>query len=261
MQSTTTSAPKTIPDFLKKLGVTPETLTQEERNFLDINGYLPLPGLLQPEQLDAFTSRFQELLDMEGDSAGTEVHQEGGTARLANLVDKGTIFEICISHPRVLATIHHVLGDELKLSSLNARFALPGAGHQNLHADYGESVPPGDYRVCNSIWLLDDFVEENGPTRVVPGSHRDGRHPREVLEDPAAPHPDQRLLLAPAGTVVVFNSNTWHGGTLNRTDRPRRAMHSYFCRRDQEQQLDQKAFLSEETLSRLSPELRHILDV
>jgi ectoine hydroxylase-related dioxygenase (phytanoyl-CoA dioxygenase family) len=54
-----------------------------------------------------------------------------------------------------------------------------------------------------------------------------------VLADPRAPHPDERLLLAPTGAVVVFNSHTWHGGTLNQSAHPRRAMHSYFCRRNQ----------------------------
>ncbi len=251
----------TTKEIIHSLGSHAHLLSEDERNFLNTNGYLPIEGVLNDAEIEAFRTTFAHLLEKEGKDAGKEVHQEAGTSRLANLVDKDPIFEKCISHPKVLAAICHVLGDNFKLSSLNARFALPGAGRQNLHADYNASVPPGDYRVCNSIWLLDDFVEANGPTRVVPGSHLSGDLPQDVLEDPKAEHPDQKLLLAPAGTVVVFNSHTWHGGTLNRTDQPRRAMHAYFCRRDQPQQLNQKAFLSEATVDRLSPELRHLLDV
>ena len=81
------------------------------------------------------------------------------------------------------------------------------------------------------------------------------------MTDPKAPHPDEKLLLAPAGTVVIFNSHTWHGGTLNHTNQRRRAMHSYFCRRDQPQQLDQKRYIRPETYERLSPAARYILDV
>jgi ectoine hydroxylase-related dioxygenase (phytanoyl-CoA dioxygenase family) len=69
------------------------------------------------------------------------------------------------------------------------------------------------------------------------------------------------LLTAPAGTVVVFNSHLWHGGTKNRSDRPRRALHSYFGRRSRGQQLDQKKYARPETLARLSPAARFILDV
>jgi ectoine hydroxylase-related dioxygenase (phytanoyl-CoA dioxygenase family) len=69
------------------------------------------------------------------------------------------------------------------------------------------------------------------------------------------------LLLAPAGTVVVFNAHVWHGGTRNRTTGPRRALHSYFCRRDQNQQLNQRDFVRPETAARLTDAARYILDV
>jgi ectoine hydroxylase-related dioxygenase (phytanoyl-CoA dioxygenase family) len=117
------------------------------------------------------------------------------------------------------------------------------------------------FQVCNSIWLLDDFTSDNGATRVVPGTHRSGQSPSDVLDDPGAAHPDQQLLLAPAGTVVIFNSHLWHGGTTNHTDRPRRAVHSYFTRRHQTQQLDQRAYVREETRRRMTPAVRHIVDV
>jgi ectoine hydroxylase-related dioxygenase (phytanoyl-CoA dioxygenase family) len=161
----------------------------------------------------------------------------------------------------VLACVAHVLS-EFKLSSLNSRAALPGQGQQGLHADWGGPVPPAGYQVCNSIWLLDDFTAANGATRVVPGSHRLGVTAREALPNPAtAPYPGEVLLIAPAGTVVVFNSHLWHGGTLNRTDKPRRALHGYFTHRGNRQQLDQKKYIRPPTLAGLSPAARFILDV
>ena len=81
------------------------------------------------------------------------------------------------------------------------------------------------------------------------------------MADPKAPHPDEKMVLAPAGTVVVFNSHTWHGGTLNRTTAPRRAIHSYWTRRDQPQQMNQRKFLHAETVQSFSPALRFLLDV
>ncbi|MBZ0292078.1 MAG: phytanoyl-CoA dioxygenase family protein [Anaerolineae bacterium] len=250
-----------VQQALFELGVRPDTLTQAEKDQLDRDGYLPLVGILTPEQVQAIVARLDALVVAEGANAGKEVHQEAGTDRLSDLVNKDPIFEICFTHPRVLAALAHVLQNDLKLSSLNARAALPGQGLQALHADWGGAVESGDYQVCNSIWLLDDFTEENGATRVVPGSHRSGTTPQQALEDPKAPHPDEVLLLAPAGTVVVFNSHTWHGGTLNRSENRRRAMHSYFTRRHQPQQLDQKTYIQPETYARLSEAARFILDV
>jgi ectoine hydroxylase-related dioxygenase (phytanoyl-CoA dioxygenase family) len=250
-----------VREALIALGVTDQSLSQEEKDKLDRDGYLPLANILSADQIAKMTKRIDELIALEGEDAGKEVHQEAGTIRLSDLVNKDPIFEICFTHPRLLAAIDHVLGGDLKLSSLNFRAALPGSGHQGLHADWGSPVEPGDYYVCNSAWLLDDFTEANGATRVVPGSQRSGKMAKEAMADPAQSHPDEVLLTAPAGTVVVFNSHAWHGGTLNRTDRPRRVLHSYFTRRDQKQQLDQKAYIRPETYRRLSPAARFILDV
>src|SRR5579859_509810 len=250
-----------LPEALIELGVTEQTLSPAEADALDRNGYLPLPNILSAEQIARIIERTDELIAMEDEAAGREVHQEQGATRLSDLVNKGPIFEICFTHPRVLAAIAHVLGGDLKLSSLNYRAALPGSGLQALHADWGGAVKPGDYYVCNSIWLLDDFTESNGATRIIPGSQRSGKTPRDVMAEPAQSQPDEILLTAPAGTVVIFNSHAWHGGTLNHTDRPRRALHSYFTRRGQKQQLDQKAYLRPETFQRLSPAARYILDV
>ena len=248
------------PTALRELGVSAGLLTAAERARLDEDGFLPLPGILSAGQLQVIRQRLAELSAAEGERAGLEVHQEEGTDRLADLVNKDPVFEVCFTCPRVLTAVAHVLGD-FTLSSLNSRAALPGAGHQRLHADWAEPVSSGDYQVCNSIWLIDDFTAANGPTRVVPGSHRSAQLPRQVMTDPTGPCPGEVKLLGSAGTVVIFNAHVWHGGTRNTTHRSRRALHSYFCRRGLKQQLDQRAYVRPETLARLSPAAQHILGV
>ena len=245
---------------LSAMGVTDRLLTETEKQQLDAQGVLPLLNLLSADQVAAMRSRIEELIDLEGDQAGSEFKPEAGAHRLANLVDKDPLFATCYSHPRVLAAMNHVLGGDFKLSSLNGRAALPGEGMQALHADWSGGVDPANFQVCNSIWLLVDFTEENGATRVVPGSHASGQHPGEALADPWTRHPDEILLTGAAGTVVIFNSHLWHGGTDNLTETPRYALHSYFTRRHNSQQVNQKAFLSEATLARLNPAQRFILD-
>ena len=81
------------------------------------------------------------------------------------------------------------------------------------------------------------------------------------MADTQATHPDEQLLIAPAGTVAIFNSHTWHGGTLNRTDKPRRGIHSYWTRRAHRQQLCQRDYLSAETRASLSAPIRYLLGV
>jgi ectoine hydroxylase-related dioxygenase (phytanoyl-CoA dioxygenase family) len=245
---------------LADLGVTASSIHDETRERLDRDGYVPLAGILSGQLLALMRRRLAGLLAAEGERAGLEVHQEAGTDRLADLVNKDPVFDTCFTDPRVLACVAHVLGD-FKLSSLNFRAALPGQGLQALHAEGGPVTDPAGYEVCNSIWLLDDFTSANGATRVVPGSHRSGKRPGDVMSDVRAANPGEVLLLAPAGTVVVFNSHLWHGGTLNRTSAPRRALHSYFTLRRNPQQLDQGKYLRPETLRRLAPAAQFILGV
>ena len=113
--------------------------------------------------------------------------------------------------------------------------------------------------VCNTLWMLDDFTLDNGPLRLVPGSHNSGQLPRNVLMDPKAVHPNEVMVTGQAGTVVVLNAHTWHGGVANRTDNSRTAVHAFYVRRDKPQQLHQKQFLRPETQTALSPDLRELL--
>ena len=248
--------------LLGSFGASPALLSGAERAMLDEQGFLSLPGLLDPAAVQALARRFDELVQAEGDQAGLEAHQEAGTARLANLVDKDPLFDLCWNNPRQLSAIAHVLQwQQEKVFSLNGRSALAGQGHQKLHVDWASAVAPGDYQIANSIWMLDDFTAENGATRVVPGSHRRGRLPQDDLTDPSAPHPDEILVLGTAGTCVVFNSHLWHGGTLNRSSAPRRAIHAAFVRRDQKQQTVFADYLHQATYQRLSPAQRYLLAV
>jgi hypothetical protein len=254
-------------EILIALNVRDNTLSPDEKDFLDKNGYLNLGQLLSDEQVKEINAKILSLMHSEGDDAGSELldspyirhPREAGADRLADLVNKGDVFDIFYTHPRVLAGVAHVLGPSIKLSSLNYRAAKPGMGLQKLHVDWHEAVAPGNYTVCNSIWLLDDFTRKNGATRIVPGSHLSGVMPQTVLSDPEATHPDEVIIEAPAGSVFIFNSHAWHGGTNNLTNNIRRSIHSYFCRSDQPQQVDQSRYIKKETLDRLSPAAVKIL--
>src|SRR6185436_11924798 len=210
--------------------------------------------------LAALRSRILAVFDEEGERAGHEFRTEAHAQRLANLVDKGDVFRRAIVLPRVVECVRHVLGPQLKLSSLNARSADPnGDVPQPLHVDMSAIPDERGYWVCNTVWMLDDFTAGNGATRVIPGSHRWGRRPQDELEDPRAAHPQETLVLGRAGSIAVMNAHAWHGGTANRTAAPRLALHAFYCRRDKPQQQYQKQLLRPEVQEACSPELREML--
>jgi hypothetical protein len=235
-------------------------ISPDERHRLDQDGFLVLEDFVPPDDLAALRERIHRLFEELGARAGFEFKQEPQTDRLANLIDYDEIFQRAVGLPKLLACVAQVLGPEFKLSSLNARSARPQSDWtQPLHCDTGALPDARGNSVCNIIWMLDDFTPDNGATRFVPGTHRSHRLPQDVLADPSAPHPDERLLIGRRGTVVVMNAHLWHGGTANRTDSPRLAMHSFYCRRDQPQQQYQRRLLRPHTQARLSPDLRWLL--
>jgi ectoine hydroxylase-related dioxygenase (phytanoyl-CoA dioxygenase family) len=235
-------------------------MNSEEKRQLDERGYVILEGFISPDLLEGLRKRVEELFEEEGENAGSEFRQEAGARRLANLVDKGELFRRMVAMPEILERIAAVIGPDFKLSSLNARSANPHSeSDQPLHADMGGIADEKGNWTCNTIWLLDDFTPENGATRAIPGTHLLRKLPQDVLPDVFVAHPDQVLITGKAGTVVVMNAHMWHGGTANRTDFPRRALHGFYCRSDKPQQQYQKALLRPETQGLLTPELRRIL--
>ncbi|MEM7124732.1 MAG: phytanoyl-CoA dioxygenase family protein [Chloroflexota bacterium] len=247
--------------ILQECGVTDQTITQQHRDELDEQGFTIFYDVIDAKWLQQLRQRFEHLIEEEEDQAGLEVGPYPGVRRLSDLANKGDEFVGIYMHPIMLAAAAHILQRPFKIYGFNGHDPLPGHGHQGLHCDVGGPRSITAFQASNSLWMLDDLTAENGATRVVPGSHRHPEYPKETLEDPYAPHPDEVYVTAPAGSVAVFNAQIWHGGTENRTSTKRRVIHSAYIAREYAQQLDQRAYLRSETEARLSEAQRYILDV
>jgi len=226
---------------------------------LDELGYTLIPSFASAELLAKLRATVARLYEIEGDTAGSEFRQEPGCLRLANLLDKGAVFQRVVVAPALLELVRHVIGPDFKLSSLNGRTVLPGCAPQPLHADMGGVADERGNWVCNIIWMLDAYTPDNGPVRVVPGSHRWHRLPQSELPDPKATQPSELTVTGPAESVVVMNAHTWHGGLDNRTRSYRTALHAFYCRGDKHRQQYQKKLLRPAVQTALSPELRLLL--
>jgi ectoine hydroxylase-related dioxygenase (phytanoyl-CoA dioxygenase family) len=262
---------RTCAAALRSLGVTPGTLSASERHELDTNGFVVLPGILSQAAIAAMNARLDEAIETARELCGTDPRRnpypryaafEDDEIVIKDLANRGPEFDIAISHPRVLAAVRHVLGDNLKVSYLHMRQPAPGAGHQELHLDTYEdpAVHPVHY-FCNTIWMLDDFTEDNGPTRFVPGTHRSQVELPTAVSDLCAEHPDQVLVTGPAGSVIVFDGHVWHGGTRNHSGRRRRGLFSAWIHRGSYPIDDQRKLLHPQTHARLDDARRFLLDV
>jgi len=142
------------------------------------------------------------------------------TRRTGGLVARSPASREIVAHPLVLDVVRRVLsqaaGFQLHLTQMIA--IGPGEPAQPVHRDQWafDFFPfPTGYEVqCNTIWAMCDFTEENGATRLVPGSHR-----RE--DGLAFETADTVPATMPAGSVLLYTGSLYHGAGANRSDATR----------------------------------------
>ncbi|MBA3707424.1 MAG: phytanoyl-CoA dioxygenase family protein [Planctomycetes bacterium] len=85
----------------------------------------------------------------------------------------------------------------------------------------------------NSQWYLTDVGPDDGPTQVVPYSHRSGRMPppTDPARQPSYGKHGAVSLLAKAGDVVLQHAQIWHRGAPVLSDRTRYMMQYSYGRR------------------------------
>ncbi len=180
----------------------------------------------------------------------------GVNQRVWMLVNKGACFVEAIAQPHVLQTVRHVLGDDFLVSSFTANIAKPGGVPMPLHTDQWwapeptrlgrRNLPVGSMQrtkfdhdeelsdpppmiapaACsNVLFMLNGMTEENGGTRIVPGSHLAGRHPDAERDKDVATVAAE----GPPGCAIITDGRVWHGTGANMGNSERHAMILTLC--------------------------------
>jgi len=190
---------------------------------LEVFGFAVLPAVVSATTVAALG----EALDAADAAVGTDYTYDGAYARhVANLPARDDAFLELVDHPAVLPVVEAVLGPDLVLGSMNARIVRPGDPAQGFHAD----IPTVHRRLVGppimlqAVWMLDPFTAENGATRLVPGSHRAA----SSAPPAGAVVPHVVAPTGPAGSVLLFDGQCWHGGGANRSDTRRRAVFAHY---------------------------------
>ncbi len=189
---------------------------------LDVHGYTVVPpeiaspnGLAErmlEACLDIAERRSGERPDLERSRSTNRTDSPVGDVMKALLLED-PVFEESLMNPALLALATYLCGYDVVLSSLSSSMKGPSQTRFRLHTDTRLPSPlPTQALQCKGIYLLTDFSRDNGSTVFVPGSHRWCRNPiagetsiGEGVNDQAVP------VEAPAGSLLVFHGNTWHG--------------------------------------------------
>ena len=181
---------------------------------LDREGCAVVERLVPVALLDRARAELKSHLD--ATPVGPDEFTGRHTRRTGGLIARSETCRDVVMHPLVLGSVKGVLKHattfQLHLTQVIA--VGPGADVQMIHRDQWafDFFPfPTGYEVqCNTIWAMTDFTEENGATRLVPGSHRlEGRREFSQTDTVAAE--------MPAGSVLFYTGSLYHGAGANRS--------------------------------------------
>ena len=156
------------------------------------------------------------------------------TQRVGGITFKHPIFLELLAHPLIVAIWQAYLADDAIIcSTWSANTAYPGFDKYGWHPDFPYwwiNQPWPLERVCGqTIWLLDDFTEENGGTGFLPNSHLKGHPPPKEMNEQWQPKAE--ILTGVRGSALVFHGALWHTARPNRTDKARSALLGMYTRR------------------------------
>jgi ectoine hydroxylase-related dioxygenase (phytanoyl-CoA dioxygenase family) len=220
------------------------------------DGFTVVEGAFSRDFADELLADLARLERELGEGPGKNLFEGLRTVRIYNLLARGELYERIPVHEDVLSLVQEVLDKGCLVSSLSAIAIGPGEVAQPIHAD--DMLMPLEKPhvpvVCNTMWALTDFTEENGATRLLPGTHRAPGNPElgKAYEGSVA-------AVMPKGSILVFDGSIWHGGGANRTSERRVGIAMNYCAGFIRQQENQQLGIPREVAKRFSPKLRKLV--
>ena len=194
--------------------VGPDTPAGEIDTILRRDGALVVDDLVDRATVDAVMAEMQPFID--ATPGGSDDFAGRNTRRTGGLVARSPSSHALLRHPLVLDITGRLL-DRARNYQVHLTQVIsigPESPGQAIHRDewaFDFFDFPADYHVqCNTIWAMTDFTEENGATRLIPGSQD---WPKTFDHDVAETVPAEMA----AGSCLLYTGKVYHGGGANRS--------------------------------------------
>lgn len=207
-------------------------MTPEERERFERDGYLVLPGVLSPAEVDRYAGALDRV-HAEAAASG-ELGEDGSLHRLSAVTSCPDLAGL-IDHPAAFRLVWSILGWNVHVNHSHLDVHPPVEGPRpawwHWHQDGGrqnrelETEPRPRMSVKLAFWLSDVSETGRGNLMLIPGSHRRNRLPGPPRRDLEWPTPDGAIqVTVDAGDVVFFDRRIWHARSVNRSRITRRCV-------------------------------------
>lgn len=222
---------------------------------LEQTGYAIMTGAIDLELCDEIIAEIERLEAIAPPPQARNKHTGYNTVRYFDLLNRGEVWQRVATHPNILPVVRGVLGNDMLLSTMGTALIGPDEPAQRLHRDDDlyEMPMPHKHLVCNTMWALSDFTEDNGATRIVPETHR-----RLESPDPASQY-ESLAAAMPKGSICFVLGTCYHGGGANHTNRRRWGLTINYCAGAMRQQENLMLAVSRERARTFSEELQGLI--
>lgn len=190
-------------------------ITPDEKEYFLEHGYLCVPGILAGAHLAAIQQAFEEVWEAEKAPPCSQ-HELLKYRPFIDLID----------YPPILDRHRAIFGQQVQLLQYDLLRQGPRSQfpERRWHRDFAF---PGDRPLAiNTILFIDDIGPEQGPTRVVPQTHRGEAQPPAARL--TAPLEGEVAVPCQAGSAIFINAAIWHTGARNDSEGLRRGIYLYY---------------------------------
>lgn len=206
------------------------SLSHEQRQFWDENGYLRIANALAPDELAAARAAADEAearWRADPSRPGTRIPE---FLEIEGIMEYHPILFDLIEHPRVFPLIREVLGPDISIVDHAYYITPPGgvldgdAWHTDVRTRVRGVNHAGSTMMVRLMIALSDIGEDGGATLVLPGTHRqpdDTPIPRVAIPEDM---PGAVRLTCRAGSAYFFHGNVVHAPGTNHCAVTRRVL-------------------------------------
>jgi hypothetical protein len=200
----------------------PATASVDElHEVLARDGAVIVDDLADPGLIDRIADEMAPYVD--ATPGGSDDFSGRTTKRTGALVARSPASRELVQHPLVLGVAGKLLdrAQSFQLHLTQIISIAPDSPAQAIHRDqwaFDFFEFPADYHVqCNTIWAMTDFTEENGATRLMPGSQDLPNEFGHTLDETVPAEMTK-------GSCLLYTGKVYHGGGANRSDETRAAL-------------------------------------
>ena len=209
-------------------------MTDDEKYFFDINGYILIRNVLSQEEVDACNEAIDHHQHLIRERTG-DLSLSGKSQSLKGVTGRGDLggclswekpwcdpFRKMLTHPTIVPYLNVILGPGYRMDHNAGLITMrEGAEGHILHGSSGPGFDPHQYYIFKNnqmhngltvvAWQFADVNEGDGGLCLIPGSHK-GNYPcPQSLREYDAYQEFVKPITCKAGDVVIFTEATTHG--------------------------------------------------